>query len=111
MGVTFPGGRAVRTALVDVFEVAEAPEGAGEASRAKRAQAPARVRARWDRRCKGFRNTAGERSGPRRPRKGRAGYSRANPAMSRAVSRLTSGQAMLKISVPCTGPLIRPRQA
>jgi len=29
-----------------------------------------------------------------------------NAAMSRAVSRLTSGQTMLKISVPCTVPII-----
>src|SRR3974390_3045785 len=33
-------------------------------------------------------------------------YSRAKPAMSRAVSRLMSGQAMLKISGPCIVPLI-----
>ena len=31
---------------------------------------------------------------------------RANPAMSRAVSALMSGQAMVKISVPCMVPII-----
>ena len=75
-----------------------------------------RSRHRVERRSRGRSSSTCGRSQPgvdRPPRRSRdarhvarGDYSRANAAMSRAVSRLMSGQTKVRTSVPCTVPII-----